>query len=190
MDLPMTQTSPAEFQSDRRHTETDSTLSGAGHSRSSNLRTFRYYKVAIRLRRDPIMLCAVTIVSGTVPRVVETVRGGRAPKQARRAGTQGRRTGTQGKAPKAGPHAPKAGRHPRQAGRQRQTECELKKDTQTPTHPNAPHTRTPGNPNGYPHVRQNSWFQNFKALKIRSLKTQISPRDGSAFEIGVERDMA
>ena len=26
MELPMTQTSPAEFQSDRRHTETDSTL--------------------------------------------------------------------------------------------------------------------------------------------------------------------
>ena len=26
MDLPMTQTSPAEFQSDRRHTKTDSTL--------------------------------------------------------------------------------------------------------------------------------------------------------------------
>ena len=42
MDLPMTQTSPAEFQYDRRHTETYSTLrlSGAGHSRSSNVRTF------------------------------------------------------------------------------------------------------------------------------------------------------
>ena len=59
MDTPMTQTSPAEFQSDRRHTETDSTLrlSGAGHSRSSHLGSFRYKTVAIRLRRDPIMLC-------------------------------------------------------------------------------------------------------------------------------------
>ena len=42
MDLPMTQTSPAEFQSDRRHTGTDSTLrlSGAGHPRSSHLGSF------------------------------------------------------------------------------------------------------------------------------------------------------
>ena len=55
----MTQTSPREFQSDRRHTETDSTLrlSGAGHSRSSHLGSFPYCKVDIRLRRDPIMSC-------------------------------------------------------------------------------------------------------------------------------------
>ena len=59
MDLPMTQTSPAEFQSDRRHTETDSTLrlSGSSHSRFSHLGSSRYQKVAIRLRRDPTMLC-------------------------------------------------------------------------------------------------------------------------------------
>ena len=52
--------------------------------------------------------CAVTIASGTVPRVVETFRGGRAPMQARRAGTQ---------ASKAGRHPRQAGRHPRQACR-------------------------------------------------------------------------
>ena len=58
-DLPMTQTSTAEFQPDRHHTDTDSTLrlSGAGHSRSSHLWSFRFSKVATRLRRDPIMLC-------------------------------------------------------------------------------------------------------------------------------------
>ena len=53
--------------------------------------------------------CAVTNVSGTVPRVVETFRG--APKQARPAGTQ---------ACKAGRHPRQAGRHPRQAGRSKQ----------------------------------------------------------------------
>ena len=58
MDLPMTQTSPAELQNDRRHTETDSTLrlSGAGHSRSSHFGSFRSSKSGIRMRRDPIML--------------------------------------------------------------------------------------------------------------------------------------
>ena len=74
--------------------------------------------------------CAVTIVSGTVPRFVGTFRRGPAPKQARPAGTQGRQ-------------AP-------EAGRQRQTSMSRKKDTQTPTHPNAAHPDT---------RRQNSWFQ-------------------------------
>ena len=106
MDLPMTQTSPAEFQYDRRHTETYSTLrlSGAGHSRSSNLLTFDTKKWRY---------------------------------------SQGRQ-------------APKAGRHPRQARKAEANKYEQKKDTETPTHPYA---RTPGHPYGYPHVRQNSWFQ-------------------------------
>ena len=112
MDLPMTQTSPAEFQHDRRHTQTYSTLrlSGAGHSRSSNLRTFDDTK-KWRYGCDGIRSCrAVTNVSGAVPRVVETVRD---------------------------------------------KQVSTEKNTQSPTRPYA---RTPGQPYGYPHERQNSWY--------------------------------
>ena len=57
--------------------------------------------------------CAVTIVSGTVPRVVETFRGGRAP--AWRARTQASKAGRHPR--KQGRQAPEeAGRHPRPAG--------------------------------------------------------------------------
>ena len=52
MDPPMTQTSPAEFQSDRSHTETDSPA-----IRDPPAWGAFDTKVAIRLRRDPIMLC-------------------------------------------------------------------------------------------------------------------------------------
>ena len=134
MDLPMTQTSPAEFQFDRRHTETDSTLrlSGAGHSRSAF---------------DTKSGHAAATGSGHVV-LHPSKQGGPAPKQARPAGTEASRHPRQ-----AGRHPRPAGRHPRpastkrpagtqdrQAGRQRQTTMNRKKrpdttDTNTPTRP-------------------------------------------------------
>ena len=152
MDLPMTQTSPAELQSDRRHTETDSTLDPPTWG-EFDAEKWPHGCDGIR------SCCTVTNASGTVPRVVErniqrpagtqaskasrhpSKQSGLAPKQARPAGTQGRQGGTQGR------QGGTQGRHPRPASRQRQTSMNREKDTQTPTHsyartPGHPHTRT------------------------------------------------
>ena len=149
MDLPMTQTSPAEFQSDRRHTETDSTLDPPTWG-GFDAKKWPYGCDGFR------SCCAVNHFRGG--------RGTQASKSGWHPSKQGQPAGRQ--APKAGRQPPKAGRQPpkagsiegREAAKQAEAnKCEQKKDTQTPTHPYA---RTPRNPNGYPHVRQNSWFQN------------------------------
>ena len=143
MDLPMTHASPADFQSDRRHTETDSTLrlSGAGHSKST-WGTFDTNKWPYGC--DGIRSCgAVAIASGTVccwniQRRADT----EASKAGRHPSKQGRPAPKAGKqAPKAGRQAPKAGRRSRPAGRQRQTSMSRKKTT-----PRHQHTHTPAHP--------------------------------------------